>query len=207
LEYVAPEEVAGDVYIFEVFRGDRKLYFWNNELVTPLLINTSFEVFGDLPLFFFMPDPNFDFRCARRLEGDEDVVLDSSHIAQPETVDEKNFIGREVELIQRQWEACPDVADEVLFPRQRQVTYNNRLVYQTDYMDADGNVLLEFHNADWRNFDRVLYPDGRHTGQFYITETLYVDRVIPGHTTRIITDEVGYEQVDISQFDPNLLSQ
>ena len=43
IDYLEPEELAGDVFLFT---GD-DILFWNPDLITPLKINGRFEVFGD----------------------------------------------------------------------------------------------------------------------------------------------------------------
>ncbi len=43
IDYLEPEELAGDVFIIT----QDEIFFWNPDLITPLNVNGRFEVFGD----------------------------------------------------------------------------------------------------------------------------------------------------------------
>jgi hypothetical protein len=43
IDYLEPEELAGDVFLFT----GEDIFFWNPDLITPLKVNGRFEVFGD----------------------------------------------------------------------------------------------------------------------------------------------------------------
>jgi hypothetical protein len=55
IDYLAPEELAGDVFIASRFEDS--VVFWNEDLISPLLIDGSFEVFGDATVWEVMGIP------------------------------------------------------------------------------------------------------------------------------------------------------
>lgn len=55
IDYLEPAELAGDVFIASRFEDS--VYFWNPDLITPLQIDGSFEVFGDATVWEVMGIP------------------------------------------------------------------------------------------------------------------------------------------------------
>jgi hypothetical protein len=201
IEFLSPEDIAGDVFIIEQFRGEEKTFFWNSELLTPLEINTRFEVFGNITLLILIGDVFDDYvsavgNMARYIEAD---------VPQPETLDEKLFIGRQVRVIENFLEVDRESAERVVFPKMRLLSYNYVLPYQIHLMDENENVLKELHYEDWRNTVQIENPEGQ-IGIF-MKDILVIDHVIPGDTTRLTIDRVEFETVELSEFDPDLLGQ
>jgi len=69
IDYLAPEELAGDVFLI---KGD-DIFFWNPDLVSPLKVNGQFEVFGDATVAEVV---GIGFQGAYSIESREDTTLD-----------------------------------------------------------------------------------------------------------------------------------
>jgi len=77
IDYLTPEELTGDVFIVT----NEEVFFWNPDLISPIQVNGSFEVFGDATVaevvgIFFQGDYNITGRDFSNLDGVDTLVLD-----------------------------------------------------------------------------------------------------------------------------------
>jgi len=209
IDFLAPEEVVGDVYIIRLNEDDRRVFevfFWNPTLVSPLKVDGHFELFGDASVFETMG------LLVRSVDGKYWVTFrsfsdETPNVPAPEyTLTVRSATGqvigrvtKEAPLAEILVEPIPARIESEPFPKIKVFAFLTGDLYKIEFMDESGD-LIHTHRYDWRQFDSV--PSGS-----YATEYTIENHIIPGNFTTITVKDVQVMDHPEEFFDPNLLGQ
>lgn len=211
VDFLSPQELAGDVYIIRSNEDSRRLsevFFWNPGLVSALKIDGGFEVFGDVNVFEVIGLKLGDGQYGLVKKSFSDV---EPTIPAPETnllVGSPNSLRRivtEARLAEFVIEPIPARRETVPFSKIKVLAFLDATtsLYEIQLMDESGD-LLQTINYDWREF-RELVPD---SGQGRYAEVQVVENhVIPGNITHLTISNIEIKNFPEEMFDPNQLGQ
>lgn len=216
IEYLEPEELAGDVFIIRKNEDDRRefdIFFWNPSLITPIKVEGQFEVFGDANIYETMG------LLVRGIEG-KYFITNRAFLEEEAGVPAPNYIldfevstgggtskivlvTKEAPLAEFYVEAIEARRESEPFPRIRALTFMNGFIYKLEFMDADGD-LIHTHHYDWRNYDIFVNED---IPSSFIKEYTIENHIIPGNFTNIKIKDIEIMDFSLEFFDPLLLGQ
>jgi hypothetical protein len=216
VEFLEPEELRGDTYIIIITDRTRDVFFWNDDLVSPINLDKRFEVFGDATIFevigYRLGEADYLFDLIE-LSDDEAA----NNVIQPMTEEEMSQVGDEIgRVIDFNLVARPERSEVVLFPRATVVAYEglfNQMLGNGDIVvsraftthkvklfDESGD-LLHTIEYDWQDY-RTAETGGRYAETQVIT-----NHVIPGNMTTLFVSDIEVGDFSDDLFDPTLLGQ
>jgi hypothetical protein len=209
IDFLAPEELVGDVYIIRLNEDDRRefdVFFWNPGLVSPLKVNGHFEVFGDASIFETMgllvrgADGKY-WVTFREFSEEVPTVPNPEYTLTIRSNTGQNLgrVTKEAPLAEITVEPIPARLESEPFPMIKVFAFLNSALYRMEFRDADGD-LIHTHHYDWREFDSV--PSGSYATQYTIE-----NHIIPGSFTTISVRDIQVGNHPDELFDPNLLGQ
>lgn len=224
IEYLAPEELAGDTFIIRKNEDDRRefdIFFWNPSLISPIKVEGQFEVFGDANVYEAMG------LLVRGIEGkyfisDRAFLDEDPGVPAPEYTlefrinnDDGSFrfvtVTKEAPLAEYSVEAIEARRESEPFPRIRAEAFINGFLNKLEFMDADGD-LIHTHHYDWRNYEPFEYTDTNGTttrifNSTFIKEYMIENHIIPGNFTTIKIKGIEVKDFPLEFFDPLLLGE
>ncbi len=207
IDFLAPQEVVGDVFIIRLNEDDRRqfdVFFWNPDLVAPLKVEGHFEVFGDASVFetmgLLVRSADGKYWVTHREFSDEVIDVPAPQY----TLNVRSLTGqvigqvtKEAPLAKIVVEPIPARKESEPFPRIEVLAFLNGNLYEMRFMDASGDR-IHTHRYDWRKFDRV-------TSGTYATEYEIENHLIPGNTTRMFIKGIEVVNLPLEFFDPKEL--
>lgn len=175
IDYLAPEELKGDVFIIVggTQPGAEEIFFWNPDLVSPLKVNGRFEVFGDATV----------------------VEVVGIGFSNDYTISERKEYEREgTPVLELSLKATrPSVA----FQRARVVADAQTLQPKTLELFDESGDLLHFNTFE----EYGTTADGRP----YFVRQLLDNRIVPVNQTLMIITNIENKALPAEMFDPTKL--
>jgi len=213
LDFLSPEELAGDVYIIRSNEDNRRLsevFFWNPDLVSALKIDGNFEVFGDANVFevtgLVIGDGQY-FINGRSFSEIEPTVPAPEIILFFGEGNDARRVTADAKLAE--FDIVPIAArrETVPFPRIKVVAFlgGTTKLYQVQLMDESGD-LLHTISYDWRT-NRELPIEQAQQGfrPFYAETQVVENHVIPGNITTLTINNIQIQEFEEAFFDPDQL--
>jgi len=213
VDFLSPQEVAGDVFIIRSNEDETRsseVFFWNPDLVSALKIDSGFEVFGDANVFEVIGSKIGDgqYVITKRSFSSLEPSLPA-----PEThlFVRSGGAGRRVKTTARlaefDLEPISVRRETVPFAKIKVLAFLNEAnsIYQVQLMDASGD-LLHTISYDWQTNRRFPSTSGQ-VGGFYAETQVVENHVIPGNITNLIIRDIEIEAFPEEMFDPNQLGR
>lgn len=215
VDFLEPEELAGDVYIIRSNEDNRRLsevFFWNPDLVSALKIEGGFEVFGDANVFevtgLVIGDGQYYIANRAFSEQEPDVPAPEMTLFFGEGSESTRLV-KPARLAE--YEVLPIEArrETVPFPRIKVLAFlgGGTTLYQVQLMDESGD-LLHTIRYDWRNFRELPFEEAQQGFSPFYAETQVVENhIIPGNVTTLTINDIEVQAFPDALFDPEQLGQ
>ncbi len=216
VDFLEPEELAGDVYLIRTNEDNRRLsevFFWNPDLVSAIKIDNRFEVFGDANVFevigLKVGDGNYRIDERRFSDITPDIPAPSQTFSSSQESDSESVT---IESRLAEYTLVPIEArrETSLFPKIRVFAFLNGSLYKIELLDESGD-LLQTLKYDYRNFqifrdDDVVANGFRFSGS-YAQEQVIESHIIPGNVTTLTVRDIEIANLPGAMFEPGLLGR
>ncbi len=215
IDFLSPEELAGDVYIIRSNEDNRRLsevFFWNPDLISTLKIEGNFEVFGDANVFevtgLVIGDGQY-FINRRSFSEVEPIVPAPEIMLFFGQGNESQLVSVDAKLAEYDIEPIVARRETVPFPKIKVLAFigGGTTLYQIQLMDESGD-LLHTISYDWRTNRELPFEAAQQGLQPFYAETQVVENhVIPGNITTLQISDIEIMDHEDSFFDPDQLGQ